>query len=56
MNISMSTFRLQLIDRHSTVLTVLVEGANQIRQLEYMFSRNSFHTHEGTLPTVQSLF
>jgi hypothetical protein len=56
MNISMSNFRLQLIDRHRTFLTVLVEADNQIRQPEYMFSRNSFHTHEGTLPTVQSVF
>ncbi len=40
----MSTFRLQLIDRHSTFLTVLVEGDNQIRQPVYRFSRKRFHT------------
>ena len=43
MNIQMSTFRLQLIDRHSTFLTVLVEEDNQIRQPVYMFSRKIFH-------------
>ena len=44
MNIQMSTFRLQLIDRHSTFLTVLVEGDNQIRQPVYTFSQKRFHT------------
>ncbi len=44
MNIQMSTFRLQLTDRHSTFLTVLVEGDNQIRQPVCRFSWKSFHT------------
>ena len=44
MNIQMSTFRLQVIDRHSTFLSVQVEGDKQIRQPVYTFSRKSFHT------------
>jgi hypothetical protein len=44
MNISMSIFRLQRIDRHSTFLTVLIEKGNQIRQPEYTFSWKRFHT------------
>ncbi len=44
MNIQMSTFRLQHIDRYSTFLTVSVEGDNQIRQPVYRFSRKRFHT------------
>ncbi len=44
MNIQMSTSRPQVIDRHSTFLTVLVEGDNQIRQPVYRFSRKNFHT------------
>jgi hypothetical protein len=44
MNISTSTFRLQLIVCHSTFLTVLIEKDNQSLQPENMFSRKRFHT------------
>jgi hypothetical protein len=44
MDISMSTFRLQLIDRHSTLLTLLIEKNNQIRHPENTFSRKRFHS------------
>jgi hypothetical protein len=44
MNNAMSIFRLQLIDRHSTFLTILIEKDNQIRQSENKFSLRRFHT------------
>jgi hypothetical protein len=44
MNISTSTFRLQLIVCHSTFLTVLIEKDNQSLQPENTFSRKRFHT------------
>ncbi len=44
MNILMSNFRLQLIDCHSTFLTVLIEKDNQSLHPENMFPRKRFHT------------
>ncbi len=44
MNIAMSTFRLQLIDRHLTFLSKLIVNDNRIRQPENTFSWKRFHT------------
>jgi hypothetical protein len=43
MNISMSTFRLQLIDRNSKFPTVLKQKDNQIQQTENTFSPKRFY-------------
>ncbi len=43
MNISMSTFRLQLIDRSSKFPTVLKQKDNQIQQAENTFSSKRFY-------------
>jgi hypothetical protein len=43
MNISMSTFRLQLIDRNSKFPTVLKQKDNQIQQAENTFSPKRFY-------------
>ena len=43
MNISISTFRLQLIDRNSKFPTVLKQKDNQIRQAENTFSPKRFY-------------
>ncbi len=44
MNISMSTFRLQLIDRNSKFPTVLKQNDNQIRHPENTFSPKRFYS------------